>query len=532
MEQKLIQVAPGKVKILKNVRTEVDKTGLIELSKSIKENGLLQPITVRKGKSKTYELITGQRRLLASRMAKIGKIPAIEVTMEDNQIAVMQTIENVDREDLTEIQLAYAFVRMADEDLLTLKEISIKMGVSIKRTKEMLSIKNLIPAIDKLLKTGKMELDAALTFGKFSKDIQKLAIEENEWITQRDPKRIEEFIIENFSGNLSYPGFDMQDPNLNPKFGSCSSCQFNTSNNKELFDTGKSLCTNLPCYNLKRKVRIERIVKIFNDKKEKFYLIGEGSIDKYNQMEVLERNEYRLWNAKLDSKLPSYSAIVVNGNSFGSVHPIVLTSDLKKIEKKEREKIIKSGDAKAIAEATSNTRSVPPDTKHYNTLDQYERERHATVMNGWNKLVLESKKFGLNDKNVILLFEMIYSNLDYRVHERICKMLGVEMHNMTSKVFHKTIPDFTTLTKVIVQCMSDYSIPERNDDDESLEILCNFVQLNFDKTELMTIAEKAKATEKEKSKLLLEKFQERWKRVPLPQKQLKDNSYAGNHYYK
>ena len=518
MEQKLIQVAPGKVKILKNVRTEVNKTGIVELSKSIKENGLLQPITVRKGKGKIYELITGQRRLLASRMAKISKIPAIEVSMENNQIAVMQTIENVDREDLTETQLAYAFVRMADEDLLTLKEISIKMGVSIKRTKEMLSIKNLIPAIDKLLKTGKMELDAALTFGKFSKDIQKLAIEENEWITQRDPKRIEEFIIENFSGNLSYPGFDMQDPNLNPKFGSCSNCQFNTSNNKELFDTGKSLCTHLPCYNLKRKTTIDKVIKLCIDKKEKFYLIAEGRIEKYNQIDILDRNEYRIWNVKSDKDIPAYVGIMVDGNTFGKVYTIVLNADLKKIEKKEREKIIKSGDAKAIAEATSNTRSVPPDTKYYDTLDHYERERHATVMNGWNRLVLESKKFGLNDKNVILLFEMIYSNLDYRVRERICNMLGVEMQNMTSKVFHKVIPDFTTLTKVIVQCMSDYSLPERNDDDESLEILCNFVQLNFDKVELMTIAEKAVTIEKEKSKLLLEKFQERWKRVPLPQK--------------
>lgn len=518
MEQKLIQVAPGKVKILKNVRTEVDKTGLIELSKSIKENGLLQPITVRKGKNKTYELITGQRRLLACRIAKIGKIPAIEISMVDNQIAVMQTIENLDREDLTELQLAYAFVRMADEDLLTLKEISIKMGVSIKRVKEMLSIKNLIPAIDKLLKKGEINLEQALTVGKFSKDIQELVIKENYWLLSRDPKRIEETIIEQFSGNLSYPGFDMQDPNLNPKQGSCSNCQFNTSSNKELFDTGRSLCTNIQCYNLKRRITIDKIVKQFNDRKEKFYLIGEGSIDKYNQIEVLSRNEYRLWNAKSDSKLPSYSAIVANGNSFGSVHPIVLTVDLKKIEKKEREKIIKSGDAKAIAEVTSNSRVIPPDTKYYDTLDQYEHERNATVMNGWNKLTLESKKFGLNDKNVILLFEMIYSNLDYRVRERICNMLGVEMQNMTSKVFHKTIPDFTTLTKVIVQCMSDYSIPKRNDDDESLEILCNFVQLNFDKVELMAIAEKAKAIEKEKSKLLLEKFQERWKRVPLSQK--------------
>src|SRR5690606_36409604 len=92
-------------------RTAFDEEALRELSESIKLQGLIQPITVRQAEGGTYQLISGERRLRASKMAGLTEIPAYVRTANDQQMLEMALIENIQRENLNAIEVALSFQR-------------------------------------------------------------------------------------------------------------------------------------------------------------------------------------------------------------------------------------------------------------------------------------------------------------------------------------------------------------------------------------------------------------------------------------
>ncbi|KAF0153424.1 MAG: ParB family chromosome partitioning protein [Ignavibacteria bacterium] len=110
-------------------RMEFDSTPLEELKKSILENGLIQPITVRRTQSNSYELISGERRLRSCKEIGIREIPAyiIKVDTKEAMIA-LALIENIQREKLNAIEIANAYKRLMEECNLTQEEIADKVG--------------------------------------------------------------------------------------------------------------------------------------------------------------------------------------------------------------------------------------------------------------------------------------------------------------------------------------------------------------------------------------------------------------------
>ncbi|RYE49999.1 MAG: ParB/RepB/Spo0J family partition protein, partial [Sphingobacteriales bacterium] len=96
-------------------RTEFDPSALNELAESIQLQGLIQPITVRKVSENSYQLISGERRLRASKIAGLPEIPAYIRTANDQQMLEMALIENIQRENLNAIEVALSFQRMIDE---------------------------------------------------------------------------------------------------------------------------------------------------------------------------------------------------------------------------------------------------------------------------------------------------------------------------------------------------------------------------------------------------------------------------------
>jgi ParB family chromosome partitioning protein len=104
-------------------RTDFDQDALQELADSIKLQGLIQPITVRRLNSHTYQLISGERRYRASKLAGLTQIPAYVRTANDQQMLEMALIENIQRENLNAIEVALSFQRMIDECSLKQKPI-------------------------------------------------------------------------------------------------------------------------------------------------------------------------------------------------------------------------------------------------------------------------------------------------------------------------------------------------------------------------------------------------------------------------
>lgn len=110
-------------------RIDFNESDLLELSKSIREHGIIQPIIVRQ-KGDKYELIAGERRLRAGRMAGLEVLPAIVRQLSDREAAEMALIENLQRKDLNYLEEAEGYQRLIDEFGLTQKDLAQRIGKS------------------------------------------------------------------------------------------------------------------------------------------------------------------------------------------------------------------------------------------------------------------------------------------------------------------------------------------------------------------------------------------------------------------
>ncbi len=137
-------------------RREFDELKLQELSDSLREHGLIQPITVRFVGERRYELISGERRLRAARMAGFREIPAYVREVEDEQSLALALVENVQREELNPIEVAMGYRRLIDECSYTQDEVSRKVGKSRSAVANFLRLLNLPDTIQRALKDGKI----------------------------------------------------------------------------------------------------------------------------------------------------------------------------------------------------------------------------------------------------------------------------------------------------------------------------------------------------------------------------------------
>jgi ParB family chromosome partitioning protein len=109
-------------------RTEFDEQQLMELARSIKSSGLIQPITVRSLGGNKYQLISGERRLRASKMAGIKEVPAYIRVANDQEMLEMALVENIQRADLNAMEIAISYQRLMDECNLTHEALSERVG--------------------------------------------------------------------------------------------------------------------------------------------------------------------------------------------------------------------------------------------------------------------------------------------------------------------------------------------------------------------------------------------------------------------
>jgi len=109
-------------------RSHFDEESLTELASSIRELGVISPITLRKNDDNTYLIIAGERRFRASKLLGLRTIPAYVKTAADEQVMEMALIENIQREDLNAIEIALTFYRLMEEYKLTQERLSERVG--------------------------------------------------------------------------------------------------------------------------------------------------------------------------------------------------------------------------------------------------------------------------------------------------------------------------------------------------------------------------------------------------------------------
>jgi ParB family transcriptional regulator, chromosome partitioning protein len=135
-------------------RSHFDEEALNQLASSIRELGVIQPITVRKLDFNNYQLISGERRLRASKIAGLEVIPAFIRIANDNESLVMALVENIQRHDLDPIEIALSYQRLIDEIQLTQEQMSERVGKKRSTIANYLRLLKLDPIIQTGIRDG------------------------------------------------------------------------------------------------------------------------------------------------------------------------------------------------------------------------------------------------------------------------------------------------------------------------------------------------------------------------------------------
>ena len=163
-------------------RREFDQDALQELANSIKEVGIIQPITLRQLTSGKYQIIAGERRWRASQLAGLKSIPAYIRTVEDEGVMEIALVENIQREDLNAIEVALAYQHLAETTGMTQEKISKRVGKSRAAITNFMRLLKLPAQVQMALKNHEIDMgharallaiDSPSTQIKLFKEIQK-----------------------------------------------------------------------------------------------------------------------------------------------------------------------------------------------------------------------------------------------------------------------------------------------------------------------------------------------------------------------
>jgi len=152
-------------------RTQFAPEALDELAQSIRSQGVIQPVVVRKSGDK-YELIAGERRWRAAELAGLSKVPAIVKELTDDAAIAMSLIENIQREDLNAIEEAVALNRLLHEFSLTHQEVADVVGRSRTAVSNLVRLLRLQPVVKSMVEQGQLEMGHARSLLSLEGEVQ------------------------------------------------------------------------------------------------------------------------------------------------------------------------------------------------------------------------------------------------------------------------------------------------------------------------------------------------------------------------
>jgi len=184
----------------KQPRKVFSDPGLDELAVSIRENGIIQPLVVRRTGNGTFELIAGERRWRASRMAGLSKVQAVVKDTAPENTLILALIENIQREDLNPLETAEAFSHLLTEGNLTQDQLSKRVGKDRATIANYLRLLKLAPEVKAWVSEGKLSLGHAKALVSLENSSEQvdaarqvirkgLSVRETEALVKRGPKK-------------------------------------------------------------------------------------------------------------------------------------------------------------------------------------------------------------------------------------------------------------------------------------------------------------------------------------------------------
>lgn len=194
-------------------RTHFDEESLTELATSIRELGVISPITLRKNDDNTYLIIAGERRYRASKEIGLKTIPAYIKTAADEQVMEMALIENIQREDLNAIEIALTFYRLMEEYKLTQEKLSERVGKKRTTIANYLRILRLPAEIQMGIKDHKIDMGHARAILGINNPAAQLHLYESILQNDYSVRKVEE-IVRHYIENGSFETKSKSNPVL------------------------------------------------------------------------------------------------------------------------------------------------------------------------------------------------------------------------------------------------------------------------------------------------------------------------------
>lgn len=296
-----------------NPRRHFDEKGMGDLVASVKESGILTPLLLRpkaNGKGSGFEIVAGHRRYRAAKKAGLDEVPAIVRELSDDQALELQTIENLQREDVHPLDEALGFQALLKRPGHDVESIAAKLGKSTSHVYQRLKLVELIPAAQKLFFGGEITAGHAILIARLQpKDQQQVlqAMRSGRGASVRDLAR---WIDENIHLDLNAAPWPKADALLVEAAGACTTCPKRTGANQLLFPdiAKKDTCTDRGCFHAKTEAFIARKKAELGDGKK----VLELSAEYYTQEKgVLTAQDYVVTKAEACAHVTK--GIVVEG---------------------------------------------------------------------------------------------------------------------------------------------------------------------------------------------------------------------------
>lgn len=421
-----------------------DDAALKELTASVKDKGVLQPIMVRPN-GKGYILVCGERRLKASIAAGLKDVPAVIRNLSDQEALEIQFIENIQRDDVHPMDEATTFKSMLESKVkpYTIADIAAKINKPEKFVAHRLSLNSLIPELQNDFWKGKFLIGHAILFSKLSPEDQKTCSKdcvETVYIDReksaRQYKSVNEvngFIQRNIMRVLSSAPFKKEDPTLNPEMGPCTTCPFRSGNNPTLFDEVKETdrCFKPGCFNIKlENWTLKKVESILSEQPEIRLLVNSNSkilkqiVDLATKYKVPLLKEYHDFSSYSRTGYKEVKGLWVNTNEIGKTEKIFI-QDTSKAAKSE-----KTTDGKPTANAiAAEISGIKERTKRAAELDDEKvwARIHMEVLSdsgAAHDTLYNSKKLSKIDTAALLM--SLYEKTSSEYSGDICKIFGIK----------------------------------------------------------------------------------------------------------
>ncbi|MFX1707184.1 ParB/RepB/Spo0J family partition protein [Chitinophaga sp. CC14] len=234
-----------------NYRIYFSPAALDELAADISLHGMISPVTVRPMSKGRYELVVGERRIRAARIAALEMIPAVITNYTDEQAEEIRMAENLQRENPHPMDEANRIGKM-QRDGKTIVQIAERLSKSKAFVYSRIKLSQLITQMQEIFFAGKLTLSEAMEIAGLAPSSQAEIFERHcqDWNNENFSIGSFRYVIGRYKYDLNDAPFDVQDTQLLPCAGACSSCPFNSATLSTLFPemAAEAICTNKACY--------------------------------------------------------------------------------------------------------------------------------------------------------------------------------------------------------------------------------------------------------------------------------------------